>query len=229
MLECSVIFPLENQLVVYENLALEYLSETVDCVSRVFSEQEPLACKLGVTAEDMEPIAFGFSRCALKEGNGVIARDRASGKVVGFAISHDFLCDPMEEVHSVAPSLSPIMALLGDLYEVYNRQPLEKGEVYYFNIGGVDHGYYRGLPGSAGVSGNQVAAQLFEANLAIARQKRYKKCVAMATSFFSQSLLRNAGFEEVHRVDYEGFEFEGSKPFKGMAWHLNCQLLEKDL
>lgn len=230
MFDCEMIMSLEHLAVSYEMLTSGDMDQTIDTVCRVFANHEPLALRMGLEPEDMKPVAQGFCECALQEDSGVIVKDKASGTVVGFAIGHDFMSESPEPAIARSEKLAPILNLLEILYQKYGQSTAVHGDAFLINVGGVDHAFYQGSAPQRHLGGNQIAEKLFEASINVARKKGFKKCVGMATSYFSQNqLCNNFAFQEVFRLNYSDFYFGGKAVFKGMPWHHSCQLLEKIL
>ncbi len=230
MFDCEMILSLEHLAVSYEMLTSRDLDQTIDTVCRVFAYHEPLALRMELQPEEMRPVAEGFCECAMEEETGVIVKDKATGTVVGFSIGHDFMSEPLAPALKLSDKLSPILNLLEILYEKYGQSTVVPGDAFLINVGGVDHAFYRATAPQRHLGGNQIAEKLFEASINVARRKGFKKCVGMATSFFSQNqLCNNLGFEEVFRLNYTDYYFGGQAVFKGMAWHHSCQLVEKTL
>lgn len=219
----------ESQTLTYEVLTEMDRASAAACIGRVFVDHEPLCQKLNIVEAEMETIADAFCQVAISDESAVIVKDAITNRVVGFCIGHDFLADPFANGGEADPALEPIMVLLDLIYGEYMKIPHEQGQSFLINVGGVDLQYLRDRGIGEAETGNAVAKRLFELTIQIAQGRNYRELVGAATSFFSQNLLKSFGFQEVFRVDYRDFLFNGQPVFKGMPWHHNAQLLVREI
>jgi GNAT superfamily N-acetyltransferase len=189
-------------------------------VASVFTDgAEPVTRALGVGFRD-------FDRCVRlllpkfdREGLSVVARDSATGLVVGAQMNDDMGTE-IPDLSAACEGLSPALALLDELDRRYfGGHAVAPNHCAHFFFTAV----------SARYRGHQIASQLLELSLAIALNKGYRKAVAEATGLVSQTILRRAGFESCVEIPYLEFVHEGRRPFQGIKDHPSALLMHRVL
>lgn len=190
--------------------------------SAVDLEREPLTAAARLTHEDELPYVKPIVAAGLTEGLSVVARDEASGRLLGFCLAHDF-CTPagVSEANS-APRLKPVVRLLTELEEDYVRmygQPTP-GEVVQLSMTGT----------VAEVSGYEIARQLEQHTLNASLIRGYRRAVTICTHRVTAIQAERAGFVRSATRDYATYEYEGQRVFASLAdIHREAVLFVKEL
>ena len=197
-----------------------------DSVVRVLSEsfsREPMARALGASARDLAPFVRRFMPECTSNGLSVVAvLDDDPDIVVGAFLSRDFKSPVPEDILDECPWFLPVAQALMSLGETYDaRHPhLKRGEVADLWMVGTDARFaLRGI-----------ASRMFRLCTALARERGFSRCVAECTGHYSQTAARRAGFEEVTRLSYKDFRFEGKAVFAGIPLpHTHLAFYERKL
>lgn len=190
--------------------------------SAVDLEREPLTAAARLTHEDELPYVKPIVAAGLTEGLSVVARDEASGRLLGFCLAHDF-CTPagVSEAES-APRLKPVVKLLTELEEDYVRmygQPAP-GQVVQLSMTGT----------VAEVSGYEIARQLEQYTLKTSMTRGYRRAVTICTHRVTAIQAERAGFVRSAIRDYATYEYEGQRVFASLAdIHREAVLFVKEL
>lgn len=128
-----------------------HLERTIDCIVEIWTEDNRIARALGVTGDEYRPLAEHLAREAVEMRLGLVLVDETDDRVLGFHLSRD-LVDEMSpgrdarSDHDPTPSSSleiwsDMVRRLEQQYvaefrQAHGRDP-ERGEVLYFNIGGI--------------------------------------------------------------------------------------------
>lgn len=209
----------EKEGISYEILQENNLKQTVACISEVFPGGEPMTKALGITPDEFYPFAEIYCKKAINDGLSIIAKDKASRKVIGFMISEDFVSEPAEEIKTINAKFHPILALLDSLDEIYKKShKVEKGQIFRLFMGGVNEHYKR----------RNVGMTLTEESLKLAKTKNFSGAIGEATGFVSQHILRDKfGFDEKAAIEYKSFTYKGENVFKTVEDAPRCVLVEK--
>lgn len=222
--------PFHLESVRFEKLSADNFEETVSCLKRVFPDMEPMTKKEGVTPEEFDPFARMFCEVALSEGCSLVGLEENTGKVVAFTIVNDYTTPVPDAFEHVSPKFRPIVEVFKGLDDRYQAEhEYKRGEILYLFMGGVDHKFLRKHKKEMKVEGNAISRTMFELSEALIREAGFSKILGHATSFFSQNILQELGYEEKYRLDYNTYEFEGRKPFAKMPFHTHCRLVVKEL
>jgi len=127
-----------------EHLDQAHLAATIECVTSLWIADNVIARALSATAEDYGPIAARICERALAEDLGLMLRDPATDRIMGFHFSID-VADALAEEQSKSTGDNPRMRRWGAMLsrglhwyiDTYHRgDPPVRGETLYFNIGG---------------------------------------------------------------------------------------------
>lgn len=127
-----------------ERFDAAHLDAVVDCVTSTWITDNVIARALGVTDDDYRPVAKRICAQALADDMGLMLREPATDRIVGFYSIIDLvdeLAIEQTKVDGENPRIRRWAALLGRGLQWYIEThhyecPLERGEVIYFNIGG---------------------------------------------------------------------------------------------
>lgn len=200
----------------------ELVEGAVDCVSEVFTQNEPLAAHLGITKEEFLVFANAYYPYVAEDGLSFVARDQKTGQVVGIRVSEDYYQEGEPDLPEISEKFFRIFALLDELGSWFKENyTLEPGKYIHMFMIAVREGYTnRGIAPTMN--------RLFFKHVI---DKGFTHAVTEPTGVISQHVLQNKfGFSELHRVDYKDWEFEGGeKPFADLEGHDCAKLLIKDL
>ncbi len=204
---------------IFEILQENDIEQTIICVIETFSRGEPMAKSLGITSNEYHFFAEIVCKKAVKDGLSIVAKDKATGKVIGFCISEDLISEPPEGIEKVNAKFHPILALLTSLDEKYiTSHKVEKGQIFHLYMAGVSESY----------KNRNIATMLLAESLKLAKLKNFSGAIAEATGLVSQHIIRDKlGFEEKDVIKYKSFLYEGKNIFKNIVNPPKCILLEK--
>lgn len=75
-----------------------------------------------------------------------------------------------------------------------------------------------------------IASRMFMLCMRLARERGFRRCVTECTGHYSQLAARRAGFEEITRLSYKEFRFEGNAVFADIPLpHTHLAFFEKKL
>jgi ribosomal protein S18 acetylase RimI-like enzyme len=207
--------------IIYDVFRESDLEQTIACITEVFPIREPMTRALRFTPDEYYFFAEIYCKKAAKEGLSAVAKDRATGKVIGFCISEDFASEPIEGIEKINVKSYPIMALLASLDEEYRKaHKVEKGHIFHLYMVGVSEPY----------ENQDIAMILLDKNLKLAKMKKFSYVIAEATGPVSQHILRDKlGFKEKFAIEYESFTYKGENVFKNIEGAHSCILVEKQL
>lgn len=215
-----------HELLIHEGIQYELLDENnledaIDCVSDVFTQNEPLVHHLHIGKKEFLTFANAYYPKIAREGLSVVARDLSSDAVVGIRISEDLV--PAEEVDlsGVTPQLFPVFAILDELGDHYRliRDIVPGKFVHLFMVGVRDSHTCRGIAPTMN--------RLFFKHVI---EKGYEWAVTEPTGAISLHVLKDKfGFRQLHAIPYADFRFEGEPVFADIEGHKAAYLLEKKL
>lgn len=197
-----------------------------ESIVRLLSEsfsREPMAAALGASARDLAPFIRRFMPECRNNGLSVVAvSDDDPDSVVAAFLARDFKAPLPEGIPEDFPWFLPVAEALmhvGAIYEA--RHPhLGPGEVAELWMVGTDARF--ALRGMAG--------RMFRFCTSLAREQGFRRCVTECTGHYSQTAARRAGFEEVTRLSYQDFRFNGRALFAGIPLpHTHLAFYERRL
>lgn len=182
----------------------EHVDGAATVVARAFM-REPMTRTLNLSYEQ---VYNDFRKPVEKlatEGVSVVAIDEDSGYIVGACINKDYRVEPVEDDNGYSDSL-PIFTLVDELDEAATQlSGLGKGELFHLYILAVDSDY-----AGQGI-GKDMAARTCE----IAKEKGYQHICSEVTGPISQHITLNIlNFDEIARVNYHDFVYQGKKVFE---------------
>ncbi len=194
----------------------------VALLSESFS-REPMARALGASARDLAPFVRRFMPECTSNGLSVVAvRDDDPQALVAAFLSRDFKSPVPEDIMEDCPWFMPVGQALMSVGEVYEgRHPqVKRGDVADLWMVGTDARYAR----------RGLARRMFMLCMRLARERGFRRCVTECTGHYSQSAARRAGFQEITRLYYKDFRFQGNAVFAGIPLpHTHLAFFEKKL
>lgn len=189
-----------------ETLTQQHLASAKELFTKVFCDHEPITKHIGMTYKEYEPFVTEVLTKAIKDGLSVIALDK-NDKVIACTISED-VADPFHPTTNHYPKLTPVIALLDKLSsQFYAGKKFKRGKIAHVWIAAVS-AEHRGV-------GLSTAIDMACGNLAVS--KGYDFAYAEFTNPISENITHHyKSLEKCGSINYEGFTFEGQKPFKGV-------------
>ncbi len=209
----------EEKEIIYETLAMKDLKETIACVVDVFPRAEPMTKAMEITSDEFYPFAEIYCKKAIREGLSLVARDKATGNVIGFLISENLASEPPDSIRTINEKFLPIIKLLDGLDENYKQSFELNGNniLRLFMVGVSKH--YEGL---------NLATTLIKENLKLAKLNNYSRAIGEATSSVTQHIFRDKlGFNEKFAIEYKSYTYKGRHVFKNVKNTSHCVLFEK--
>jgi ribosomal protein S18 acetylase RimI-like enzyme len=174
-----------------------------------------------ITSDEFYRFAEIYCKKAITEELSLVARDKATGNIIGFLISENLASLPPNGIKTINEKFLPIIKLLNGLDENY-KQSFEmngKNILRLFMTGVREH--YEGL---------NIATMLIENSLKLARLNNYSYVISETTGSVTQHILRDKlGFEEKFAIDYKSFYYNGKHVFNNIENSSYCVLFEKRL
>jgi ribosomal protein S18 acetylase RimI-like enzyme len=196
------------------------VDELVDLLALAFTEHDPPAVAVGLSRHEFAQLVDLYRDRAGTEGLTVIARDPASGDIVGTLLAEDAAAAFPAGVERLSPKFDPIFDILTELESEYRRgQVVLPGDALHLFLLGVHPAFAR----------QQIAQRLVGAAMAGGARRGYRLAVTEATNKVSQHVFRKLGFVDRVRRSYAGYRFAGRPVFSSIAEHEGPVLLDKEL
>lgn len=209
----------EKDGIIYGLLQEKDLEETISCLCEVFPRNEPMTKAAGINSDEFYYFAKIYCEKAVKDELSVIARDKASNKLIGFLISEDLLSEPPEGIEAINVKFYPVLALLDSLDEKYkNSCKVQKGQILHLFMGGVIEDF----------KNRNITTRLIEENLKLAERKNFSGAIGEGTGASSLHITCDKlGFNELFAIEYGKFTYKGEHVFKNVENSFQCVLVEK--
>ncbi len=184
---------------------------------------EPMGQALGLTEKDWYDFSAFFMRECTTNGLSVIAvHEDSPDELAGVFINRDFKAPLPPGFPEALPRFNPIVDALVSIDTEYEagRPGLEPGQVMDLWMVGVTPGGRYAKKG--------IASTLFQVSVELARQRGFQRCVVECTGHFSQRGALKSGFQEMARVIYKDYRFEGRPVFASIPEpHVKFALYER--
>ncbi len=182
--------------------------ETTKLLGEVFSERDPPAVAVGLTSAEFEHFVRLLCPKAAAEGLSIVARDGATGEMVGALLAEDSASTIPEGLETLSPKLNPIFDILGQLdVEYRNGGRAKPGESLHLFLLGVARRH----------AGQGIGHGLVAACLKNNAPRGFRVAVTEATNKTSQHIFRKQGFVERVRRSYSDHRFKGQAHFLSIA------------
>ena len=155
----------------------------------------------------------------MEDGLSQIAKDSATSQVVGFIISEDLSKELSEEIYkNISQQFEIVFQILNELHEQYEIQKkVVAGKVFHIFLLGAREEYRN----------RKISNNLLEKNLKIANEEGFSVAIVESSGNISQHIFRKYGFDDICSIDYQTYEYKGTKIFEGIKEHQSCILMEK--
>ncbi len=184
---------------------------------------EPMGQALGLTEKDWYDFSAFFMRECTTNGLSVIAvHEDSPDELAGVFINRDFKAPLPPGFPEALPRFNPIVDALVSIDNEYEAQRpgLQPGQVMDLWMVGVTPGGRYAKKG--------IASTLFQVSVELARQRGFQRCVVECTGHFSQRGALKSGFQEMARVIYKDYRFEGRPVFASIPEpHVKFALYER--
>jgi GNAT superfamily N-acetyltransferase len=189
-------------------------------LATAFSERDPPAVALGITATEFDTFVRLLAPKAATEALTIVARDSGTGEIVGALLTEDLYSRPADGIHRLSTTFEPILALLDDMQREYRQgRPAARGEYLHLFLLGVAVSY----------AGQGIGQQLVARTMEHGTSRGYTIAVTEATSRRSQHVFRSQGFVERVQRSYADYGFEGRRPFASIASEGGPILMDRSL
>ncbi|MFN7934610.1 MAG: amino acid adenylation domain-containing protein [Bryobacteraceae bacterium] len=187
-----------------------------------FSLREPMAAALGAEPRDLLPFARALLQRCQSEPFSYVAVERASQRVVGFCLAHDFAGPALRfDARRDSPKLTPLFDLLAGLHTQYTQAVLPRpGQVLELAATGA----------APDADGYTIAQALEGRALHDARGRGFHRVVSLCTNAVTRYLaLTSQGGRLLGEVAYDTFVHERRNVFADAARHRGVALIEGHL
>jgi len=192
--------------------------EIICLLATVFSELEPPAVAMGLSARDFEIFLRLFAPTVIADELTIVARSADTGKLAGALLTDDFGLPPTLDVTRMSPKFLPILSMLETLDEQLRRgKTISPGEYLHLFMLAVD----------AQFAGRGIAQDMVAACLDNGRPKGYRAALTEATGKISQRVFRKQGFADRFSVAYSDFRYEDKLVFASIQEHERAILMDR--
>ena len=202
--------------ILFQTMHHSDIEATAACISQVFSNFEPIAKTLKISADEFYKFAVQVCRKAADEAVSNIAKDCKTGAIVGFIISEDLMTPYTVPTEGIDRKFEGVFSLLAELEENYRScHQVRTGQVLHILMIGVHEQYTQ----------RHIAKRLVKENLKLAKRNGFEIAIAEATGVASQELFRTLGFTEEFAIEYKSYQFKGEQIFISIDHPPNCLLM----
>jgi len=195
------------------------LPEVVDCISKTFSEKEPLSKALLLKSEELESFVSSVSSRSIKNGLTFIARNRQN-QLVGCLLCEDFMAPPFDEANQFHPKLAPIWALLDELDNSFkSSNSFKQGQIIHFLMVGAYKEY----------SKFSIGLNLIKFAESSAKEKQFQGVIAEATGPVSQHIFKKIGYDTLMKIEYSRYTYLDNPIFSNIQDCSSCDLVYKNI
>ncbi|HEX6863326.1 MAG TPA: GNAT family N-acetyltransferase [Thermoanaerobaculia bacterium] len=215
-----MIFLQESSGIRYGVFELSDQEEMTSLLAEAFSQYDPPAAAMGVTAGEFAPMVRPYGPGTAAEGLTVVARSAATGEMVGAVLATDFTAPPPAGGEQGSEKFLPVFTLIDQLDAQYQQdKAIEPGTDLHILLLGVARSF----------TGRQVAQRLVAACEENARRKGYRRAVTEASGSVSQHVFRKLGYAERSQISYQEYRYEGAPVFASIEGHSGMILMDKAL
>ncbi len=195
----------------FELISEENYIQAGECLSEVFSREEPVTSRLNLEPESYRKIVTNFCRVISRDGLCFLARDMKKNRVAGVITNIDMMIDFGEKfagqpdyfsdvIKMLAPDIAMTTLLEEKFIEDMNFRPGEC--LHLFQCAVLPEYRQQGI-----------AAQLVDISLEKAIILGYRWAAVDCTSIASKQIFDNLGFTLFNQIRYTDFEYEGKRLF----------------
>ncbi len=196
------------------------IEEMAELLAVCFGRHEPMAIASGYTHRELVDFVKLFGPMAVAQQLTPVARDVASGEMVGAFLTEDF-CSPAPDGFALlGEKFQPTLTMLAAMDDEYRKgRDVHPGGYLHLFMVGVGHAH----------GGRKIGQNLLAAALDNGVRRGYRMAVTEATGTVSQAIFRRAGFIERLTVRYKEYVYKGRRVFETIEGHIGTILMDRDL
>lgn len=202
---------------IFTELTQEWYVEAAKCLSKQFTEYEPMGKLLNLTADLFYKVAMSVVQAASNGKLSFVAINPKTEKLLGVLIGedlYDYIHNDQPSIVDLYPETKPIFTLLDKLtHEYYFKKNPQRGQVCHLFMVAVYPG------GKLGTS-----VRLSKHFIKKAVEYNYGEVVAEPTGRISQGILGLSNMDIINEIEYSKFQLDGEFPFKDIEDTPVCQL-----
>ena len=193
--------------------------EMATLLAAEFSRFEPMSVAIDIGHDPLLELVKLYVPKAVAEGVTIVARDAASGELVGAVLTDDFGTPVPDGVEGIE-RFAPIASLLEELDVQYQEgKTIQPGQYIHQFM----------LAVSRDATGRQIGQNLVHASLVNGQRRGYRMAVTEATGSTSQHIFRKHGFQDRLTTRYPEYRFGGEPVFASIQGHLGTILMDREL
>ncbi|OPX74290.1 MAG: Acetyltransferase (GNAT) family protein [Methanoregulaceae archaeon PtaU1.Bin059] len=185
--------------------------EAAALYTRVFLNDEPMTCRHGIDPARFLPFAREYLHFCAEQGLSIVAADRGTDEVVGFALCSDLATD----WNAVSPGISTLLSLFGESMEILGEVESRCPDLLNPEPGTVLHLFQLGVREAE--RGRGIAICLVSSILSLALHRGYSRVIAECTGPGSRHICERCGFSGAAYVAYDDFVVNGQAFFAGIS------------
>ena len=193
--------------------------EIAAVIGTAFARADPLSVAAGLSAAQVEGFVRAVTRVENVADLSIVARDIATGAVVGVLLGEDAAAPPPPAPPAMPESFIPLLTLFVALIGEMPARNAEPGEVVHLYMLAVDEPSTR----------RGIAQRLVQASVDNAADRGYRLAVTEAAGRVSHHVFAKRGFRDRASVSYAEFEYGGRHPFAVVAQEGGIVSMELDL
>ncbi|MBI2806278.1 MAG: hypothetical protein HYX68_14965 [Planctomycetes bacterium] len=185
------------------------------------SGAEPVIGAVGASFQQFEDFIKLLGPLIERDGLTIVAREIASGAMVGSSIHLDMATENPAEVRELE-WFAPALSLLDEMDALYLQQYWQgrhpgPGEMFHFCWGAV-------LPA---FQGRHIDQRMVDVSIELGIARNYRTAVVEASGLASQHVFRKRGFAERVEIPYKSYLYRGQRPFASVAEVPSIILLDR--
>ena len=219
---------MENNGFYIDLLTDKYRTKTVECLTEVFLNHEPISTVLNVDKYDYDKFSEIMVDKGIKDRISLICIEPSNKKVVGFLISEDYSTTYESEKYSILhKNFKPLISILGDLDSKYRKNiKHDYQKTCHVNGVGLNTDYLKKLKN---IRYLKLSDNIFKIFINLVTSYGFKKCIAHFSNIQSQIIAYKLGFEAKYEIDYATYEYNNQLVFSKIDKTKKCILMEKTL
>ncbi len=203
--------------IVYSILGAPDFDETAELLTEEFCRHDPVEIALHITPAEFRVMLELELVPLVRNGLCVVARETASGRLVGAMLAMDALAEPVDGQGRVSEKFAPISDIARHFHDGYLRnRDIQPGSCLYLFMIGV----------RSGMTGNGLGKTLFREVLQNAKNRGYRSSFAITTNLASTRALESHGFRILEMLDYPTYRYQGRPVFASISAHPGIALME---
>jgi len=185
-------------------------SEVGRLLAESFTQHDPPAIAVGLTAEEFEAFVKLWLPGAGVDRLTIVARDVATGQLAGALLTDDAAAPPPQGLDGLSEKFEPIFDLLGQLNTDYREgRTIVSGQYLHLFLLGVAQDFTR----------RSIAQNLVAECLANGAVRGFTSAVTEATNPVSQHIFGQLGFQKRAERSYGDYRLDGFAVFASIAEH----------